>query len=349
MRVVTNLPMDSWRAVAPAAQAAEAVGCDGVMAPEINHDPFILLALAALATERVELATGIALAFPRSPMIVAYLAWDLQVESGGRFFLGLGSQVKGHNVRRFSVPWSAPAPRMGEYIGALRAIWRCWEQGGKSLEYQGEHYNFSLMTPEWSPAPSGLAMVPISIAAVGPHMLKLAGRACDGVRLHPFTTRRYAEEVCLPRLAEGLETSGRERAHFQINAGGFIATGADNAAVEKAVDQIRYRIAFYGSTRTYAPVFALHDLEDLGAKLHRLSVEGAWDRMAAEVSDEVVRLFAAVGTFETIVGEIEKQAGGIADTVRFELAPGTETGLRSELVQDIQRIPSQFERFNTEW
>lgn len=349
MRVEANLPLDNWRAAGPAAEAAEAAGYDGVMVVEVNHDPFTTLAMGALATERVELSTGIALAFPRSPMIVANLAWDLHAHSGGRFFLGLGTQVKGHNERRFSVPWSAPVPRIREFIEALRAIWRCWEQGGEKLDYQGEHYRFSLMTPEWSPKPTGLPMVPIAIAAVGPHMLRLAGRLCDGVRLHPFSTRRYMEEVSLARLTAGLDKSARARANFQIVGGGFIATGPDDEAVDKALDWVRYRIAFYGSTRTYAKVFSLHGLDDLSAKLHQLSAEGKWDQMAAEIPDDLVRLCAAVGTYEVLAGEIEKQLGGIADTVRLEVPDGTDAGVQRELVQDIQRIPFKFEGFKTDW
>ena len=189
MRVVTTLPMDDWRATGPAARLAEAAGYDGVMTNELAHDPFLALPLATVATKRVELATAIAVAFPRSPMTVAYQAWDLHAQSKGRFQLGLGTQVKGHNERRFSTPWSAPVPRIREYIEALRAIWRCWE-GGEKLDYEGEHYRFTLMTPEFSPAPVGLAPPPILLAALGPAMLKLAGRVADGVRLHSFNTRK---------------------------------------------------------------------------------------------------------------------------------------------------------------
>ena len=173
------------------------------MSAEIANDPFVPLAFAAVATQRIELSTGICVAFPRSPMVVAETSWDLHAQSGGRFRLGLGSQVKGHNERRFSVPWSAPVPRLREYVESLRAIWRCWEKQ-EPLRYEGEHYRFTLMTPEFSPPPSGLPAIPVSIAAVGPDMLKLAGRVCDGVRLHGFATRKYLEEVALPQIEAGL-------------------------------------------------------------------------------------------------------------------------------------------------
>ncbi len=342
MRVVTVMPLDSWRQVAPAAQAAEAAGFDGLNSAEIAHDPFIPLALAALATERIQLSTGITVAFPRSPRVIAQLAWALQAESGGRFVLGLGSQVKGHIERRFSVPWTQPVARMREYIEALRAIWQSWEQG-VPLHYEGEHYRFTLMTPEFSPRPTGLGPVPVCIAAVGPDMLRMAGRVCDGVRLHGFCTRRYLEEICAARIEEGLAKSGRERARFEVSGGGFIATGRDEDALRRSVDEVRYRIAFYGSTRTYARVLTLHGLDELAARLHRLSVQGKWSEMAREVSDDVVQLFAAVGTYPNIAGAIEQRLGGFADVVWMDFPKATPDGLKRELIQDIQRIPSPFQ------
>ncbi len=346
MRVNAQLPLDSWATVQPAARAAELAGFDGVASSELAHDVFAPLTLATMATERVQVMTAIAVAFPRSPMIVANQAWDLQANSGGRFHLGLGSQVKGHNERRFSVPWSAPVPRLREFVQALRAIWTCWETG-EPLNFEGEHYRFTLMTPEFSPPPTGLPMVPVSIAAVGPDMLRMAGRVCDGARLHGFCTRRYIEEVCLARIEEGLQQSGRDRANLEISGGGFIAMGADEDAVRERMDWVRYRVGFYGSTRTYWPVFERHDLVDLGAKLHRHSVDGAWDKMAAEVSDDVVRLFAAVGSYDTIAGAIEQRYGNAVDAVTLDFPAGTDAGLIRELVQDIQRIPCKFEGFKT--
>ncbi len=207
MRVFTSLPLREWREVGPAARDAEAAGFDALMTVELGHDVFAPLAFAALATERVELTPSIAVAFPRSPTVLASQAWDLQANSRGRFVLGLGSQVKGHNERRFGIPWSPPAPRLREYVQALRAIWRCWETRGK-LDFQGEHYKLTLMTPDFSPEPTGLPMVPVTISAVGEAMLRVAGQVCDGVRLHPLCSRRYLEEICLPRIMEGMR---RER------------------------------------------------------------------------------------------------------------------------------------------
>ncbi len=348
MRIETSVPLDDWRAVAPAAKAAEEIGYDGLMSAEISNDPFTPLAFAALATHRIELGTAIAVAFPRSPMVVANVAWDLHTQSGGRFHLGLGAQVKGHNERRFSVPWSAPAPRMREYVESLRAIWRCWERG-EPLRYEGEHYRFSLMTPEFSPPPSQLAPIPISIAAVGPGMLRLAGRVCDGVRLHGFATRRYVEEVALPQIQTELDRRGRDRTSFLVWGGGFVATGASEKEVSEALESVRYRIAFYGSTRTYAGVFALHGWRELGERLHAMSKRGQWKEMAQQVPDDVVRAFTAVGRYETLKDAVAAHFGGIADAIAVAFPRDTDRGLVRELLQDLRGIPSPFRGFPVEW
>jgi probable F420-dependent oxidoreductase len=345
MRVFTALPMRCWREVGGFAQAAEEAGFDGLMTVELGHDPFAPLAIAALATRRVELTTSVAVAFPRSPTVMASQAWDLHANSGGRFVLGLGSQVKGHNERRFGIPWSPPAPRMRDYIGALRAVWRRWATG-EPLDYRGPYYQLTLMTPDFSPEPNGLAPIPVVIAAVGPAMLRVAGEVCDGVRLHPLCSRRYLEEICLPQIGEGLRRSGRVRAHFDLHGGGFVVTGPDDAAVAEAMDKVRQRIAFYASTRTYLPILSLHGLDDLGLKLHRLSVAGRWDDMAAEISDDVVRLFAACGTYREIVGAIARRFGGLADSIDLNFPADTPAGLQRELISEIQRIPQHFERFS---
>jgi probable F420-dependent oxidoreductase len=348
MRVETGIPMGDWRRVAEAARAAEQAGFDGLVSFEVANDPFIPLAMAALSTERIGIGTGIAVAFPRSPMVVANTAWDLQGQSNGRFSLGLGSQVKGHNQRRFSLEWSPPAPRLREYVESLRAIWRCWEKG-ESLDYRGDHYQFTLMTPEFSPPPSRQPPIPVSIAAVGPAMMRLAGRVCDGVKLHGFATRKYLEEVALPCVQQGLERAGRSRESFEIAGGGFVATGADAEELARSVDEIRYRVAFYGSTRSYHGVLRLHGWEKLGAKLHRLSKEGRWKEMAKEVPDEVVYAFAAVGTYDQLQQAVERRFGGLVDTVALAFPPSARPELVREMVSDLQRIPASFQSFPRSW
>ena len=348
MRVDTGIPMNDWRKAGPAARAAEDTGFEGVVSAEIDHDPFAPLAFAAVATERITIGTGIAVAFPRSPMVMANIAWDLHEQSSGRFHLGLGAQVKGHNERRFSMPWSPPAPRLREYIQSLRAIWRCWEHG-EPLHFEGEHYRFTLMTPEFSPKPTGLAPIPISVAAVGPAMMRLAARHCDGVRLHGFATRKYLEEVALPRIEEGLAKAGRSRANFEIWGGGFVATGPDEESLQKEMDAVRYRVAFYGSTRSYHGVFEVHGWEDLGMKLHGMSKRGEWNKMAAEVPDDVVRAFAAVGTYEELPQLIQERFGGLTDTVTLGFRKRTDPDLVQDILSRVRGIESSFESHPTDW
>ena len=348
MRLLTPLPQDDLADVPVAARAAEAAGYDGVVTMENRNEPFLALGVAAVATSRVELHTGIAIAFARSPMAVANAAWDLQVASRGRFVLGLGSQIRAHNENRFSVPWSAPAPRLREYVEALRAIWRAWQTGAK-LDYRGQHYHFTLMTPNFTPRSTGQPMVPVTIAAVGPAMLRLAGEVCDGVRLHPFCTRRYVDEVVRPQLGAGMARSGRAREHFEISGGGFIATGPDEAAVARMVEWVRARVAFYGSTPAYWPVLDVHGLGELGRKLNVVSKAGQWEQMTAEISDDVVRLFAAVGTHREIAGEIERRFGGAADAVAISGGYGVLQDLPSAVVEEIRRIPSPFAGYRTTW
>ena len=345
MKVSIGLPSGDWSEVGPAAFKAEEIGFDAVSTVELAHEPFLRLALATQATEKVELSTAIAIAFSRSPMVVANMSWDLHANSRGRFYLGLGSQVKGHNERRFSVAWSAPAPRMQEYIESLRAIWRCWQTGEK-LNYFGKHYQFTLMTPEFSPPKNNLPMPPVSLAAVGPAMLRVGGRVADGVRLHSFCTKRYMEEVCMVHISEGLKQSDRQRKDIEIYGGGFVATGEDEEAVAKMIDIIRYRVAFYGSTRTYFPVWELHGLEDLGLKLHQMVADRKWDRIADEISDDVVQLFAAVGTFETLERAIRARFSGV-DALNLTLPVGTSDGVMREIVQDLHRIATPYVGHNT--
>ncbi|MEM1161958.1 MAG: TIGR03617 family F420-dependent LLM class oxidoreductase [Pseudomonadota bacterium] len=341
MRVLTTLPQRKLRDAAAAAATAETTGFDGIVTMENKHDPFLSLAAAATVTQRVELTTGIAISFNRSPMVASNIAWDLYESSGGRFALGLGTQIRAHNEKRFSVPWSAPAPRMREYLQALRAIWRCWDQGEK-LRYEGEHYTFTLMIPNFMPENTVPGIPRVTLAAVGPRMLTLAGEEADGVQLHPFCTRKYISEMVLPCLEKGFAVNGRRREDFEIMGGGFIATGPDDAAVQQMADWVRYRIAFYGSTPAYYPVLEAHGLEDLGLKLNRMTKDGQWDKIAAEVPDDLLHACAAIGRHDEIAAMIKARFGGVSDTVFASSSSEVQSDLPPDVIQDIQQIPTAF-------
>jgi probable F420-dependent oxidoreductase len=315
---------------------------DGFAIPEITGDPLIHAAMVANATERIQARTAIAVAFPRSPMVLANQAWSIQVNSGGRFALGMGTQVKGHNERRFSTPWKAPRSRMIEYVKSLRAIWRCWELGER-LDYQGEHYQFTLMTPEFTPPKSNLPMVPIYLAAVRPKMIESAASIADGLRLHGFCTRKYLEQVVMPAVDRGLQAAGRARSSLDVCGGGFIMTGPDEETVAKNREWARYRVAFYGSTRTYEPVMSLHGWDDLAAKLHHMSKTGQWNKMAAEIPDDVLDEFAVYATYDELPKAIEGRFGGISDTVEFGFEDDTNPDFAQDVIKRVQQIDSPFE------
>ena len=314
MKINTGVPAHDLSQVGAAAKAAQKNGFSGISTQENRQDPFLPLAVAASQTDNLEIRTNIAIAFARSPMVAANLSWDLQRASNGRFTLGIGSQVKGHNLRRFSVPWSAPAPRMREYVQSVRAIWDCWAKGTK-LDYQGEHYQFSLMTPNFTPTPLTCDIPKIQIAAVGPAMMKVAAEECDGVMLHAFCTRKYLDDVIFPRLNKGLENQGKRRRDFEISGGGFVVTGEDDEAVSKMFEWVRMRVGFYGSTPSYWPVFESHGWEDLGHKLNVMSKKGLWSKMTQEISDDVVHEFAAVGRFDEISNAIDERFAGAVDVL----------------------------------
>ncbi|MGI9426335.1 MAG: TIGR03617 family F420-dependent LLM class oxidoreductase [Hyphomicrobiaceae bacterium] len=348
MKIIQTLPQSDLGLVPAAAKQAEEAGFDMLMTMENKHDPFLALAVAATATTSIELGPGIAIAFARSPMVVANVSWDLQTASKGRFVLGLGPQIRPHNEKRFSVPWSPPVPRLREYVHALRAIWKSWETGER-LRFEGKHYTFTLMTPNFVPPSSGRPPIPITIAAVGQHSLRLAGEACDGVRLHPFCTRSYAADVALQLIDEGMTRTGRSRERFEVTGGGFIATGRSDEDVQEMAEWVRYRVAFYGSTPSYWPVFEHHDLGDLGRKLNRMTKDGQWDKIAAEINDDVLRLFAAVGRYDEIAGAVEQRFGGIADAVYASTSSDKRPMIPKEVIQDIARIPRQFSAFQNSW
>ena len=272
MRVYTILPQRHWRDVATAASGAEAAGFDALMTAELGHDPLMLLALAALARRTGGADPSVVVAFPRSPTVLAQQAWDIHANSGGRFVLGIGSQVKGHNERRFGIGWTAPAPRMRDYVLALRAGGEAWKP--RPAEFRQPALQADADDARFLARPTGLPMIPVTVAAVGEAMLRVAGQFADGVRLHPLCSRAYLEQVCLPQMMEGMRRGGRSRVNFDVHGGGFICTGPDEGVGGGGDGESWRRIGFYGSTRTYLPILALHGLEELGARLHRMSVDG---------------------------------------------------------------------------
>ena len=302
--------------VVESARLAERVGYDGIWSAETSHDPFLPLVLAAEHTERIELGTGIAVAFARSPMNLAVMANDLQTQSDGRFLLGLGSQIKPHIEKRFSMPWSHPAPRMREYILALRAIWASWSDGSR-LAFRGEFYRHTLMTPMFDPGPNPFGNPRIFLAAVGEKMTEVAGEVADGMLAHGFTTERYLREVTIPALERGLATAGKVRADVEISYPGMVVTGADEAGVAAATTAVKTQLAFYGSTPAYRPVLELHGWGDLQTDLNTLSKRGRWDEMAELIDDDILTTFAVVGDLDDIAGMVLDRFDGVVDRFNF--------------------------------
>jgi len=278
---------------------AESLGLDGVSIGEMKHNSILALTLAAEHSSRLELGTGVTIAFPRSPMVMAQAAWDLQELSKGRITIGLGSQVKGHNQRRFSVPWTPPYQRMKDYIGMMRAVWRSW-QHGETPNFVSENYTYTLMTPNFNPGPIPYPFPKIAVAAVGPKMAELAGEMCDALLPHGFMTKEYWRDVIVPAVERGAKRAGRSVSEVEIGVGGFWALGETESEVEQAIDRLRTPISFYGSTRTYHAVFRHHNLESLGMQLHEMSLRGEWDKMPSAVPFDVAAEMANACTFDKL-------------------------------------------------
>jgi probable F420-dependent oxidoreductase len=308
-----DLGLGAMDGAADAARDAEAAGYSGVFTGEVSSDPFLPLVLAADATEHLEVGTGIAVAFARSPMTLAYTAYDLQRFSRGRFVLGLGSQVKAHIERRFDMPWGRPAPQMRDFVLALRAVWASWYEG-TPLEFESEHYRHTLMTPNFTPPRHDFGAPQVHVAGVGEGMTRVAGEVADGFVCHAFTTERWIRERTLPALAEGRARAGKTMDGFTVKAPIFLATGTDEE-IARAVEGIRMQVAFYASTPSYRPVLELHGWSDLGPELTKLSKEGGWQEMGGLVDDEVLRAFAVVGPPAEAAAEIVRRCEGAVDRV----------------------------------
>jgi len=315
MQIDAGIGLQASDAIANARQA-EADGFDGLWCAETAHDPFLPLALAAEHTEKIALGTGITVAFARNPMTMAVVANDLQRYSEGRFMLGLGSQIKPHIEKRYSMTWSHPAARMREFIQAMRAIWSAWNEG-TPLAFRGEFYRHTLMTPMFNPGPNPYGPPLVFLAAVGELMTEVAGEVADGLLAHGFTTERYMREVTLPALERGLAKSSRTREDISISYPGMIVTGETDEEIANATRAVKAQLAFYGSTPAYRPVLALHGWGDLQTDLNRLSKQGKWDEMAELIDDEVVRAFAVVAEPDQVAAKILERFEGIVDRLTF--------------------------------
>jgi probable F420-dependent oxidoreductase len=324
MKVDGTIGADLQRAAKQAKQA-EADGYDAVWTGETSHDPFFPLVLAAEHTERVGLGTGIAVAFARSPMTVAGQGWDLNQFSAGRFLLGLGSQIKPHIEKRFSMPWSHPAPRMREFISAMRAIWDSWQAGTK-LNFRGDFYSHTLMTPFFNPGPNEYGAPKVFLAAVGEGMTKVAGEVADGMLVHAFTTAQYLRDVTLPNVEAGLRASGRDRMDFELSYPAFVVTGQTDAQIAQAAEATRKQIAFYASTPAYRPVLDLHGWGELQTELNTLSKRGEWDEMGRRIDDVVLDAFAVSGSPEEVPALLAKRYSGLIDRISLYLTYRTTAG-----------------------
>ncbi|HLG88105.1 MAG TPA: TIGR03617 family F420-dependent LLM class oxidoreductase [Alphaproteobacteria bacterium] len=305
-------------------KAIAPLGFDTLAVTETGHDPFIRAAVAIEHTERIEIMTGIVVAFARTPMLLAYAAHDLNALSGGRFILGLGSQVKAHITKRFAMPWSEPAERMREMIQAVHAIWDCWYDG-KPLDFRGRFYSHTLMTPYFTPTDTRSGRAKIHLAAVGTHMTNVAAEVADGMICHPFTTERYVREVTMPAIEAGLTQTGRQRGDFELTGFPFVATGWNDEALEKSIADTRRQIAFYGSTPAYRGVLELHGWGDLQTDLNALSKQGRWEEMGRLIDDRILEAFAVIGRPEEAARELRRRFDGAFDrmSVNFALQPET--------------------------
>jgi probable F420-dependent oxidoreductase len=318
----------SLKNVPALAEAVEAMGFDGLWTSETAHNPFLPLTLAAAHTTRLDLGTAIAIAFARSPMVTAQLAWDLAEQSGGRFVLGLGTQVKPHITKRFSATWDSPGPRLREYILAMRAIWDTF-QNNVPLNFRGEFYTFTLMTPFFTPGPIATPHVPIYIAGINPYLCHLAGELCQGFHVHPLHTARYIREVILPNIETGAASAGRTRKDISLVCAIFVVTGTDERQIEQAKAAVRMQIAFYASTPTYQTVLELHGWEEIASQLNALSRQGQWAAMGELITDEMLHEFAVIAPQDQLARRVRERYEGLLDRVSyyFPFEPGTNEAL----------------------
>ncbi|TNF35313.1 MAG: TIGR03617 family F420-dependent LLM class oxidoreductase [Gammaproteobacteria bacterium] len=319
------------------AQRLEAEGYDGVYTLEGSSDPFLPLAIASEHAPRLDIATGIAVAFPRNPSHIAYSAWDLQRFSKGKFLLGIGSQVKAHIEKRFGVAFDPPAARMREYIQAVKAFFDCW-QDGKPLDFQGQFYRHTLMTPMFNPGPNPYGKPPILLGALGPKMTHVAGEVADGLIVHPFNTQVFVEQEQLPQVLSGLQASGRDRSEFTIQVTAICVTGATEAEYEAAKTSVKGLLGFYGSTPAYIPPMNSVGYGGLQPELNRLSKAGQWDAMGQLIDDDFLNAFAVTGEPSTIARQLVDRYGTVADRISIYAPYQSSPGVWSSIIRDIKQL-----------
>lgn len=332
MLLDANLPPVTLRQIPALAQAAESIGFSALWSTETLHDPFLPLGLIAEHSQRLHFGTAVAVAFARSPATLAYTAWDLADSSRGRFILGLGTQVRAHIVRRFGMPWpDSPAGKLREMIGAIRALWEAWQEGG-SLNFQGEHYNLNLMTPFFNPGPIDHPHVPIYIAGVNTGLCRLAGEVADGMLAHPYHSVRYLQEVVRPAVAAGAARAGRDPALIHVAVTALVATTQDEA------EFARSQIAFYASTPSYRPVMALHGWGEVADQLRALARGGEWGEMGGRITDEMLRTFAVVAPEDELAATLRRRYAGLADRLSLYLpfSPGERDNFWRNLAAELQ-------------
>jgi len=334
MKVDAGLMTTNLADVPAAAKELEAQGFDAGVTAETANDPFFPLLIAAEHTERIDLMTSIAVAFARNPMVIANISNDLQAFSKGRFILGLGSQIKPHITKRFSMEWSHPAPRMREFILAMRAIWDCWYQGEK-LNFRGDYYSHTLMTPMFTPTNNEHGAPRVVLAAVGPKMTEVSGEVADGMLVHAFTTPKYLTEVTLPAIERGLAAGQRKREDFEVCYPAFVVSGHDEKAWELSRSGVSKQVAFYGSTPAYKPVLEAHGWGDLQAELNSLSKQGAWDEMGTRITDEILEQFAVVAEPHKVAGALKERFGASVDRI-FCTFPFAKDEERSAYLEELR-------------
>lgn len=320
---------------AATARTAEVAGYDGAWVAETSHDPFLPIAVAAEHTERIELGTGIAVAFARNPMNLANLADDLHRFSEGRFILGLGSQIKPHITKRFSMEWSHPAARMRELVQAMHAIWDTWQDGTK-LDFKGDFYTHTLMTPFFDPGPNPHGRPKVFLAAVGELMTEVVGEVCDGMLCHAFTTEAYLREVTLPALERGAAKAGRSLADIELSGPAFVVTGTTEEEMAASAVGVRKQIAFYGSTPAYRGVLERHGWGELQTELNGLSKQGRWDEMGTLIDDDMLDTFAIVAEPEQIAPKMKARFGDVVDRISFYAPYRTDPDRWSQVMADLK-------------